>query len=65
MNDLRIEWKDGSVGRTKVTSDGRLESCVVVDPNSSSRNKERKIMGDDRRLETLGDRLGKCTCQKS
>jgi central kinetochore subunit Mal2/MCM21 len=55
--DVRILWTDGRVGRVRVGIGGMVEKCVVIGEGGRERAVERVVMGGDRRIEGLGERL--------
>ncbi|MCJ1302595.1 hypothetical protein MMC08_005399 [Hypocenomyce scalaris] len=58
LRDIRIEWTDEAVGRARIGKDGTVEKVVVVGEGGRSREMERKLLGGDRRVEGLAERLG-------
>lgn len=55
--DVRIEWRDGAVGRVRVGKDGRVEKVVVLGERGRAREVERKLGGGDGRVEGLVERV--------
>ncbi|PQE05490.1 cenp-o kinetochore centromere component protein [Rutstroemia sp. NJR-2017a BBW] len=54
---IRIEWVDGSIGRCVVGIKGEVTKCVIVGEDGRDRETERRILGGDRRMEGIADRL--------
>lgn len=55
--DVRVEWRDGAVGRVRVGKDGRVEKVVVLGERGRAREIERKLGGGDGRVEGLVERV--------
>jgi central kinetochore subunit Mal2/MCM21 len=54
---VRLEWRDGRVGRFKISNSGLVERAVVIGDKGRDKRTEAVLMGGDRRIETLVDRL--------
>lgn len=54
---LRIEWTDGGVGRVEIGAQGQVQRCIVTDVEGRNREKEREILGGQRRVELLLENL--------
>ncbi|KAI9841632.1 MAG: hypothetical protein M1837_000479 [Sclerophora amabilis] len=57
--DIRLEWNDGRTGRLRISKYGDAQECVVVGVERRDREMERKILGGNRRIEELPQRLKK------
>ncbi|KAF2090232.1 hypothetical protein K490DRAFT_35485 [Saccharata proteae CBS 121410] len=57
--EIEIKWADGTSGRVWISKAGVVEKAVVkaVETGARRRDLERKILGGDRRVEGLVDRL--------
>ncbi|EED13717.1 conserved hypothetical protein [Talaromyces stipitatus ATCC 10500] len=54
---VRIEWKDGRVGRFKLSNSGLVERAVVIGERGRDKQTELVLMGGDKRVESLVTRL--------
>ena len=54
---IRLEWLDGRIGRAVMDDKGEVMKCVVIGENGRDRVTERKLMGGDRRVEGMAERL--------
>lgn len=54
---VRLEWTDGRVGRFKISNSGLVERAVVIGEKGRDKRMELILMGGDRRVESLVDRL--------
>lgn len=54
---VRIEWSDGRVGRFKISNSGLVERAVVIGEKGRDKRTELILMGGDRGVESLVDRL--------
>ncbi|KUL83969.1 hypothetical protein ZTR_07091 [Talaromyces verruculosus] len=54
---VRLEWTDGRVGRFKISNSGLVERAVVIGEKGRDKRTELVLMGGDRRVESLVDRL--------
>lgn len=54
---IRLEWLDGRIGRAVMDDKGEVMKCVVIGEDGRDRETERKLMGGDRRVEGIADRL--------
>ncbi|TAQ89508.1 hypothetical protein B7494_g2174 [Chlorociboria aeruginascens] len=54
---VRIEWRDGRIGRCVVGDKGEVRKCVVIGEEGRDRDVERRVLGGDGRMEGLGMRL--------
>jgi central kinetochore subunit Mal2/MCM21 len=54
---VRLEWADGRIGRIVVDDRGVVLKCVVTSGEGRDRLIERKVLGGNRRLEELVDKL--------
>ncbi|OKL63288.1 hypothetical protein UA08_01868 [Talaromyces atroroseus] len=54
---VRLEWRDGRVGRFKISNAGLVERAVVIGDKGRDKRTETILMGGDRRVETLVGRL--------
>lgn len=54
---VKLEWTDGRVGRFKVSNSGLVERAVVIGEKGRDKRTELILMGGDRRVESLVDRL--------
>ena len=54
---VRIEWADGGIGRVVVGAKGEILNCVVLGEKGRDGANERRIMGEDMRMEGIGERL--------
>jgi central kinetochore subunit Mal2/MCM21 len=55
---IRFEWIDGRIGRAVVDSKGGIQKCVIIGEEGRDRDMERKILGGNRRLEDVAERMG-------
>lgn len=55
---IRFEWIDGRIGRAVVDSKGGIQKCVIIGEEGRDRDMERKILGGNRRLEGVAERVG-------
>ena len=55
--DVRILWTDGKVGRLRISPSGVVERCIVIGADGRERAVERSLVGGNRRIEGLGERL--------
>ncbi|CAD6449043.1 03e2af57-8c9b-4a02-a0c8-be3b4685f6af [Sclerotinia trifoliorum] len=54
---VRIEWVDGKIGRCIVGMNGEVVKCVIIGEDGRDRETERRILGGDKRMEGIADRL--------
>lgn len=54
---VRLEWTDGRVGRFKISNSGLVERAVVIGEKGRDKPTELILMGGDRRVESLVNRL--------
>ncbi|KAI9821487.1 MAG: hypothetical protein M1832_003334 [Thelocarpon impressellum] len=54
---IRLEWADGKIGRVRIGKGGAVQKCVVFGRAGRLRRVERRIMGGERRIEELAERL--------
>lgn len=54
---VRLEWRDGRVGRFKISNSGLVERAVVIGDRGRDKRTETALMGGDRRVESLAERL--------
>lgn len=54
---IRLEWMDGRIGRTVVSSKGKILKCVVIGEEGRDRTTERAVLGGGRRIEGMSGRL--------
>ncbi|KAH8690565.1 Cenp-O kinetochore centromere component-domain-containing protein [Talaromyces proteolyticus] len=54
---VRLEWRDGRVGRFKLSNSGLVERAVVIGDRGRDKRTEDVLTGGDRRVETLVGRL--------
>ncbi|RDW64226.1 putative cenp-o kinetochore centromere component protein [Coleophoma crateriformis] len=54
---LRMEWVDGRIGRCLVDGRGAVKKCAIVGDDGRDRETERRVVGGDKRMETIGTRL--------
>ena len=54
---VRIEWIDGRIGRCVVGDKGEVTKCVIIGEDGRDRETERRIMGGDKRMERIAERL--------
>lgn len=54
---VRLEFLDGRVGRAVMDDKGEVMKCVVVGEEGRDRETEGKLMGGDKRVEGMADRL--------
>ncbi|KAF7959395.1 hypothetical protein EAE96_001015 [Botrytis aclada] len=54
---VRIEWIDGKVGRCVVGMNGEVVKCVIIGEDGRDRETERRVLGGDKRMEGIADRL--------
>lgn len=55
----RLEWRDGRVGRFKISNSGLVERAVVIGDQGRDKRMEGVLTGGDRRVESLVGRLAK------
>jgi central kinetochore subunit Mal2/MCM21 len=53
----RLEWRDGRVGRFKISNSGLVERAVVIGDQGRDKQTEDVLTGGDRRVESLVGRL--------
>jgi central kinetochore subunit Mal2/MCM21 len=53
----RLEWRDGRVGRFKLSNSGRVERAVVIGDQGRDKRAEEILTGGDGRVESLPGRL--------
>ncbi|KAL4805573.1 Cenp-O kinetochore centromere component-domain-containing protein [Aspergillus unguis] len=54
---VRIEWEDGRVGRFKISDSGFVERAVVIGDEGRDKVLEAALIGGDRKILTVLDRL--------
>ncbi|KAB8299027.1 hypothetical protein EYC80_001158 [Monilinia laxa] len=54
---VRMEWIDGKIGRCVVGMNGEVVKCVIIGEDGRDRDTERRVMGGDKRMEGIADRL--------
>ncbi|QSZ32120.1 hypothetical protein DSL72_001689 [Monilinia vaccinii-corymbosi] len=54
---VRIEWVDGKIGRCVVGMNGEVVKCVIIGEDGRDRETERRVLGGDKRMEGIADRL--------
>lgn len=54
---VRVEWRDGRVGRFKISNSGLVERAVVIGDRGRDKKTEAILTGGDGRIETLHERL--------
>lgn len=54
---IRIEWSDGRVGRLRMSANGVLEDCIVIEYNARQRSTERRLMQAGPRIENVLNEL--------
>lgn len=54
---IRLEWLDGRIGRAVMDDKGEVMKCVVIGEHGRDRETERKLMGGDKRVEGMAERL--------
>ncbi|KAI9640479.1 hypothetical protein NHQ30_011225 [Ciborinia camelliae] len=54
---VRIEWVDGKIGRCVVGINGEVIKCVIIGEEGRDRDTERRVMGGDKRMEGIAERL--------
>lgn len=54
---IRLEWVDERVGRVVIDNKGEIKDCIVTSEEGRDRDTERKILGGNRRVEELVERL--------
>lgn len=55
----RLEWRNGRVGRFKISNSGLVERAVVIGDQGRDKKTEDILTGGDRRVESLVERLSK------
>lgn len=55
----RLEWRDGRVGRFKISNSGLVERAVVIGDQGRDKRTEDVLTGGDRRVESLVGRLAR------
>lgn len=55
----RLEWRDGRVGRFKISDSGLVERAVVIGDQGRDKRTEDILTGGDRRVESLVGRLAR------
>jgi central kinetochore subunit Mal2/MCM21 len=55
----RLEWRDGRVGRFKISNSGLVERAVVIGDQGRDKRTEDVLTGGDRRIESLVGRLAR------
>ncbi|CRG82797.1 Putative dual specificity tyrosine-phosphorylation-regulated kinase 3 homolog [Talaromyces islandicus] len=55
----RLEWRDGRVGRFKISNSGLVERAVVIGDQGRDKRMEDILTGGDRRVESLVGRLAR------
>lgn len=54
---VRMEWVDGRIGRCVVGMNGEVVKCVIIGEDGRDRDTERRVLGGDKRMEGIADRL--------
>lgn len=54
---VRIEWVDGKIGRCVVGMNGEVVKCVIIGEDGRDRETERRILGGDKRMEGIAEKL--------
>lgn len=54
---IRLEWLDGRIGRAVMDDKGEVMKSVVIGEYGRDREMERELMGGDRRVEAMAERL--------
>ncbi|KAL9108719.1 MAG: hypothetical protein Q9227_006515 [Pyrenula ochraceoflavens] len=54
---VRIQWRDGRIGRIKLSKSGKVERCVVYGENGRVKKAEDLLEGGGGRVEELASRL--------
>lgn len=54
---VRIEWVDGKIGRCVVGMNGEVLKCVMIGEDGRDHETERRVLGGDKRMEGIADRL--------
>jgi central kinetochore subunit Mal2/MCM21 len=56
---IRFEWVDGRIGRAVIDPQGNMVKGVVIGEEGRDKETERLMMGGDKRIEGLANRLTK------
>lgn len=54
---VKIEWVDGRIGRCLVSDKGIVVKCAIIGEDGRDRETERRVLGGDKRMEGIAERL--------
>lgn len=57
VRQIRIDWVDGRIGRIVTDAKGNVENCIVLGEDGRDRAVERQVIGGNRRVEEVAQRL--------
>jgi central kinetochore subunit Mal2/MCM21 len=55
---IRFEWVDGRIGRAVVDGKGEIQKCVIIGEDGRDRDMERRILGGNRTIDEMAERMG-------
>jgi central kinetochore subunit Mal2/MCM21 len=55
---IRFEWVDGRIGRAVVDGKGEIQKCVIIGEDGRDRDMERRILGGNRTIDEVAERMG-------